>query len=99
MFPGPGAQIYRNEAGEPLGWDYPSDEPYEPDDYSPAMEAADAAMEDAYAEGDQDASTGVERNQHFGQGRYASDLQRAYDEGYDEANGDPNRAAKREDEE
>jgi hypothetical protein len=28
MFPGPGAQIYRNEAGEPLGWDYPS---YEPD--------------------------------------------------------------------
>lgn len=31
MFPGPGANIYRNEAGEPLGWDYPSDEPYEED--------------------------------------------------------------------
>lgn len=25
MFPGPGAQIYRNEAGEPIGWDYPPD--------------------------------------------------------------------------
>jgi hypothetical protein len=32
MFPGPGAQIYKNEAGEVLGWDYPSyDEPYEDD--------------------------------------------------------------------
>ena len=29
MFPGPGAQITRNEAGEPLGWDYPSDEPFD----------------------------------------------------------------------
>lgn len=27
-FPGPGAQIYRNEAGEPLGWDYPSEPDY-----------------------------------------------------------------------
>jgi hypothetical protein len=26
MFPGPGATIYRNEAGEVLGWDYPPDE-------------------------------------------------------------------------
>lgn len=33
MFPGPNAQIYRNEAGEVLGWDYPPDEPYEPDPY------------------------------------------------------------------
>ena len=24
MFPGPHAQIYYNEAGEVLGWDYPS---------------------------------------------------------------------------
>lgn len=24
MFPGANAHIYRNEAGEPLGWDYPS---------------------------------------------------------------------------
>lgn len=23
MFPGPGAEIIRNEDGEPLGWDYP----------------------------------------------------------------------------
>lgn len=32
MFPGANAQIYRNEAGEPIGWDYPSDEPYDPYD-------------------------------------------------------------------
>lgn len=25
MFPGANAQVYRNEAGEPLGWDYPTD--------------------------------------------------------------------------
>ena len=25
MFPGPGAQIYYNEAQEPIGWDYPPD--------------------------------------------------------------------------
>lgn len=31
MFPGAGAQVYYNEAGEPLGWDYPSDGPYEDD--------------------------------------------------------------------
>lgn len=31
MFPSAGAQIYRNEAGEPIGWDYPSDE--EPGDF------------------------------------------------------------------
>lgn len=31
MFPGPNAQVYYNEAGEPLGWDYPSDEPPEED--------------------------------------------------------------------
>lgn len=29
MFPGAGAVIYRNEAGEPIGWDYPS----EPEEY------------------------------------------------------------------
>ena len=33
MFPGPGAEIHRNEEGEVLGWDYPSyDEPPDPDD-------------------------------------------------------------------
>lgn len=26
MFPGPGAVVYRNENGEPVGWDYPSDD-------------------------------------------------------------------------
>lgn len=30
MFPGANAQVYRNEAGEPIGWDYPS---YDDGDY------------------------------------------------------------------
>ncbi len=35
-FPGAGAQIYRNDAGEPLGWDYPGyDEGPDPDDFDP----------------------------------------------------------------
>jgi hypothetical protein len=25
MFPGAGAQVYRNEEGEPVGWDYPDE--------------------------------------------------------------------------
>lgn len=34
MFPGAGALVYYNDAGEPLGWDYPSYDPeYDPDDY------------------------------------------------------------------
>lgn len=35
MFPGANARIHRNEAGEVMGWDYPSedDEVYDPDDY------------------------------------------------------------------
>lgn len=33
-FPGAGAQVYRNEEGEVLGWDYPDyDEPPDPDDW------------------------------------------------------------------
>lgn len=31
MFPGAGAEVYRNEAGEPLGFDRPSDDPPEPE--------------------------------------------------------------------
>jgi hypothetical protein len=30
-YPGPNAHVYYNEAGEPLGWDYPSE--YDPNDY------------------------------------------------------------------
>lgn len=35
MFPGAHASVYRNEAGEPIGWDYPSrdDEWHDPDAY------------------------------------------------------------------
>jgi hypothetical protein len=36
MFPGAGAVVYRNEAGEPLGWDYPSEpDPYDAYDEDP----------------------------------------------------------------
>lgn len=45
-FPGPGAQIYYNEAGEPLGWDYPSDEP----DYDPYEDDRRADYESVLAE-------------------------------------------------
>jgi hypothetical protein len=38
MFPGAGAQIYYNEAGEPLGWDYPS---YDEPDYDPYDDVED----------------------------------------------------------
>lgn len=40
MFPGANAHVYYNEAGEPLGWDYPSepDEHYDPEDYLPSQE-------------------------------------------------------------
>lgn len=43
LFPGPGANIIRNEAGEPLGWDYPPepDFDYDPDDYLPDWEDDD----------------------------------------------------------
>lgn len=38
MFPGATASVYRNDAGEPIGWDYPSDDeewydPYDEDRY------------------------------------------------------------------
>ncbi len=42
MFPGYGAQIYRNDAGEPLGWDYPDDGPADPEDHYREEERWDA---------------------------------------------------------
>lgn len=36
MFPGAHAIVHYNEAGEPLGWDYPSDEPAGFDEYDDA---------------------------------------------------------------
>jgi hypothetical protein len=43
MFPGSRAIIIRNEAGEPLGWDYPAEPDYDPshDDYDPWEEKDD----------------------------------------------------------
>lgn len=46
MFPGAHAHVYRNEAGEPTGWDYPSvDEPSDLDPYDQAD-----ALDDEYVE-------------------------------------------------
>ena len=36
MFPGPGARVDYNEAGEPIGWDYPSED----DDIYPGYDVA-----------------------------------------------------------
>ena len=48
-FPGAGAQVYYNDAGEPLGWDYPSyDEPYDPDAYLPGYNELEEARERAW---------------------------------------------------
>lgn len=39
MFPGANAQVYYNEEGEPIGWDYPHyDEPSDPDWDLPTVE-------------------------------------------------------------
>lgn len=51
MFPGPGAQVIYNDAGEPLGWDYPSydegdSDPY--DDFDRAHSRADNAAEERW---------------------------------------------------
>ena len=48
MFPGYGAEIYRNDAGEVLGWDSPSyDEPPDIEDYyDPRWDEYDEEEED-----------------------------------------------------
>lgn len=32
-FPGANSRIYRNEDGEPIGWDYPSEDEFDIDDF------------------------------------------------------------------
>lgn len=47
MFPGAGASVYYNEAGEPTGWDYPDlDGPYDPDDYLAGCDEGEEPDED-----------------------------------------------------
>jgi hypothetical protein len=45
MFPPHGAEIYRNEAGEPTGWDVPSYDPPEPRDPADEPYRSDAVAE------------------------------------------------------
>lgn len=69
MFPGAGARVFYNDAGEPLGWDYPSYDEPEWDDR--ADTAADYAAEEAYEyaededpDGDPDAFVAFRLNHH-----------------------------------
>ncbi len=59
MFPGPHAQVYYNEAGEPLGWDYPPDpaeaEFHEEDERR--WEAESYAAEDAFEFAEEEGAT------------------------------------------
>ena len=43
MFPGANATVYYNEAGEPVGWDYPAEPEYDPFDggYDPWADESD----------------------------------------------------------
>lgn len=46
-FPAAGAQIFYNEAGEVLGWDYPDyDAPIDPDEYDDYLDSMEE--EDGY---------------------------------------------------
>ena len=92
MFPGPGAQIYRNESGEPLGWDYPDaydpGDPGDPSDHD--LSVADCAAEEAGERGQEDGEAGFERDSIYGTQRTnrstqaAGWLQDSYDEGYED---------------
>lgn len=62
MFPGPGATIYRNEAGEPLGWDYPSD----PDPYDAYDDAHGAFAADWEGDEDEDEAWDEDSREDFG---------------------------------
>ena len=64
MFPGAGAVIYRNEAGEPIGWDTPS----EPDPYDAYDEWDDGRDCDDDDESEEEWGAGDPRGDfgHFG---------------------------------
>ncbi len=107
MFPGAGAQVYYNEAGEPLGWDYPdTDVPHDPDRDDAA---ADCAAAEAYESGESDAADGLDADEDYGhthtrRGPAAERwLQDSYDEGYaagcerDEDDGQPSELTEWED--
>jgi len=103
MFPGPGARIYRNEAGEPLGWD--SSDAYDPGDpgdpHDDTESAADCAAEKAYDWGQEEAEEGKARDAQYGayhvpkgwEGSRWEDaarwLQQSYDEGYEDGRAGP----------
>jgi hypothetical protein len=88
-FPGPFATVYRNEAGEPIGWSdersygpEPSD-PYEDED---RYGAADAAAEDQYdhwyEQGESDGEDGVDPQNLAGESAAAK---QGYADGYKSA--------------
>lgn len=87
-FPGAGAQMYYNDAGEPLGWDYP--DVYVPRNPDRFEDLADAACEEAYERGQDAAEAGIDADLSYGSkhapddARAARWLQDAYNEGYAE---------------
>lgn len=90
MFPGPGAVVYRNEEGEPLGWDYPS-EPEPMDPYEDRRSGHQMDLDDAYSEGKYDAQQRRPRNDEWAEGAYGraaphfvTEAQAAYDQGWEE---------------
>lgn len=95
MFPGPGAQIYRNEAGEPLGWDYPGEYERDPHDDDRADAMCEEVHEEAYDAGYEAGSEGADAYAGYGadveaswraRGRRcpadAASLQSTYADGY-----------------
>jgi len=63
MFPGPHAQVYYNEAGEPLGWDYPSEPDYCAD--CGGMHSTFSCPWDPYAEPDEDQEEVTDHSEEF----------------------------------
>ena len=52
MFPGAGARIIKNEDGEPIGWDYPSDDDGKPQYCDICGYYHAGVCEDYYTEGE-----------------------------------------------
>lgn len=88
MFPGAHSTVYRNEAGEPLGWD---DEPESLDayDYERQYGARDAAAEDDYELGQAQADDEYEHGTDIDVPDYGS---KAFRQGYQDRWNDLNLA-------
>lgn len=101
MFPGAGAQVYYNEAGEPTGWDDASYEPdphdaYDNEMYDRGDSLGDAEWENGYERGEEEARHGVSNVvwegpyngfSHGEEGYVSEDFVKGYIEGWGVKNG------------